>query len=321
MDRHNPTDQSYLKAQDYFSQEKGLNITDYRNERAFLEIQMPLKKGVVRAKSKRAINHLDIHWRNTPLLVKYMTAASTIKSRYNTRLPKWQQVRVARAIKLARTINLLPYTGFVKSYHKRPLLNIHTDIETTNLRKVDVYTGAIKLDQPSTQWNETKKPEAKDLDYLDRYDESIDLSSYNLTNYKFLTKEEDKLVKATRYANYLKEKSLNPEELTELKDIQKTHWMNFENANFENVSSEQTLEEDKKAYEEVLAKFKDISPIDFIETKIAESAYDFNRLKQLEDEGAAYTEEAKNWKKDDLLKELDNFKAEAGIKWNNSFRL
>lgn len=310
-----------MKPEDYFSQEKGLNIKDYRNERDYLEIQMPLKKGVIRAKSKRAINHLDIHWRNTPLLTKFVTAASTIKSRYNNRLPKWQQRRMADAIKLSRTINLMPYTGFIKSYHKKPLLNIHDDIETTNLRKVDVYTGAIKITQPTTKWSETKNVEAKDLDYLDKYDESIDISSYNLTNYKFLSKEEDKLVKASRYANYLKEKSLSPEELQELKNIQKTHWMLIENQNFETVSSEITLAEDKAAYEELLAKFKEISPVDFIETKIAESAYDFKRLSQLDTEASAFTKEVQDWKKDDLLQELEQLKAEAGIKWNNSFRL
>lgn len=312
---------SYQKPQDYFSQEKGITVSDYRNERAFLEIQMPLKKGVIRAKSKRAINHLDIHWRNTPLLVKFLTAASTIKSRYNNRLPKWQQRRMARAIKLSRTINLLPYTGFIKSHHKKPLLNIHDDIETTNLRRVDVYTGAIKLEQPSTQWKETKNVEAKDLDYLDRYDESIDLSSYNLTNYKFLSKEEDKLVKASRYANYLKEQSLSKEELSQLKDLQRTHWMLIENSNFETVSTSDTLADDKAAYEEVLSNFKEISPIDFIETKIAESAYDFKRLKQLDTEGVAFKQEVQSWNKDDLLKELEQFKAEAGIKWGNSFTL
>lgn len=298
-----------------------MNYSDYRNERDYLEIQMPLRKGVIRATTRRAINHLDIHWRNTPLLTKYVTAASTIKSRYNNRLPRWQQKRMTHAIKMARSINLLPYTGFIKSYHKRPLLNIHDDIETSNLKRVDVYTGAIKLEQPTTKWSETKNLTAADLDYLDRYDESIDLSSYNLTNYRFLSKEEDKLVKAARYANYLKEKSLKKEELDQLKDLLKTHWMHIENQNFENVSSEHTLEEDKAAYEEVTAKFKDISPTDFIETKIAESAFDFKRLSQLEEEGAAYNEEVADWKKDDLLKELDEFKAAAGIKWANSFKL
>lgn len=282
---------------------------------------MPLKKGYIRTKSKRAINHLDIHWRNTPLLIKYVTAASTIKSRYNTRLPKWQQKRMADAIKLARSMNLMPYTGFIKSYHKKPLLNIHDDIETTNLRKIDVYTGAIKLQQPTTKWSETKNVEAKDLDYLDQYDESIDISSYNLTNYKFLNKNEDKLIKASRYANYLKEKSLKKEELEQLKDLLKTHWMAIENQNFDNVSSSDTLEEDKKAYHEVLVSFKHISPIDFIETKIAESAFDYKRLNSLEVEGAAYEQESQNWRKDDLLKELEEFKSSAGIRWSNSFKL
>ena len=114
---------------------------------------MPLKRSVLRKGSKKAINHLDIHWRNTPLLTKFINSASMIKSRIQTRLPKWQQKRVAKAIVISRTMNLLPYFGFLKSYHKIPLRTAVEDIETSHLKRVDLETGAIKFVQPSTEWH------------------------------------------------------------------------------------------------------------------------------------------------------------------------
>lgn len=282
---------------------------------------MPIKRSIIRDTTKKPINHLDIHWRNTPLLSKYVTAASTIKSRFNTRLPKWQQRRMADAIKYSRRMNLMPYTGFMKSYHKRPLLSIHHDAEARTTQKIDIYTGGLKIDQPGTEWNENTKGYTQRLEDLDNYDETIDLSSYNLTNLRFLTKDQDKLVKATRYANYLKEQSLDPQELLTLKSEQKTYWMLFDNKNFEAVSTSETMTEDQTAYDDIVSRFDQLSPIDFIEARLAESALDFNRLEELNQESSSYNEEIRDMDKDELMDELENFKREAGIEWKNSFKL
>ncbi len=118
-----------------------------------------------------SVNHLDIHWRNTPLLVKYITAASTIKTRHNTGLSRIQQKQIARAVKRARILNLLPFTGFIKSHHKLALKTIHHDIELSNLRRVDIETGAIKLSQPKTDLSDERSIKNLDFERLNQYDE------------------------------------------------------------------------------------------------------------------------------------------------------
>lgn len=298
-----------------------MNIKDYRPEHSRNEIHMPYKRGVIRDNSKREINHLDIHWRNTPLLCKFMTAASTIKSRFNTRLPKWQQKRISHAIKLARKYNILPYTGFLKSYHKRPLLTIHQDIEATLTRKIDVFSGAIKVDQPTTEWKEKQKYYEEEFTSLKDFDENIDLSSYNLTNQKFLTREEDKLIKAAKYANYLKQQNLDPKLLEELKTELRSYWMATETTNLDPASTEDSLEEDKKAYEEIVSQFKNISPFNFIQAKIAESGFDYTKLEALNNEKLNVPADFKDQSKQDLLAELEEFKKETGITWKNTFKL
>lgn len=282
---------------------------------------MPYKRGVIRDNSKREINHLDIHWRNTALLCKFMTAASTIKTRFNTRLPKWQQKRVSNAIKLARKYNLIPSTGFLKSYHKKPLLTIQQDIESMVTRKIDVFTGAIKVDQPNTEWKEKNQYYEEEFTNLKNFKEDIDLSSYNLTNQKFLTKDEDKLIKAVRYANYLKEQSLNPKLLEELKTELRSFWMATETTNLDPASTKDSLEEDKKAYGEIVSKFNNISPFHFIQAKIAECGYDYNKLEALNSEQMTIPSDFKLQSKADLLQELEDFKKETGITWKNSFKL
>lgn len=171
MAMDNPVGEEYMKPQDYFSLEKGLNSKDYRNTRGFIEVGAPLRRGTIRRKSKKHINHLDIHWRNTALLCKFLSASSTIKTRIATCLPKWQQKRVSIAIKHARTLNLIPYTGFLKSFHKKSLKNIHDDLEHTHHQLVDIETGAVKISQPSTEWNETKMLSELEMGRFMKYNE------------------------------------------------------------------------------------------------------------------------------------------------------
>ena len=149
-----------------------MNPSDFKYPKGYREIPYPIRRGLIRLRTIRTINHLDIHWRNTPFLVKFMTAASTIKNRHNNGLNRTQQRQVANAIKRSRVLNLLPYTGFIRSHHKLALRDIHSDIELTNLRRVDLETGAIKIVQPSTEWNINSKIEDSSLEKLNKYDET-----------------------------------------------------------------------------------------------------------------------------------------------------
>lgn len=52
----------------------------------------------------RQVNWLDIHWRNTELLTKFMNNASKIRGRYQTRLATNQQRKIAKTIRQARNL-------------------------------------------------------------------------------------------------------------------------------------------------------------------------------------------------------------------------
>jgi ribosomal protein S18 len=214
---------------------------------------MPKRKGVVRKLFRRPINHLDIHWRNTALLTKFMTGTSTIRTRYSTGLPKWQQKKVANAIQNARKMNLIPYAGFMKSYHKSSLKSIHDDIENTTIKRVDLETGAVKLVQPTTTWKEHREYTNEEFARLDHYNEEVDVSSYNLSNYTFLTKDQQSVIQAQRYANYVKEQKLKAggiDPKTYQQRYEQDH-ASIDNLALVNMSTADTLEEDKKSYEAV----------------------------------------------------------------------
>lgn len=68
-----------------------------------------------------------------------------------------------------------------------------------------------------------------------------------------MTEEEDLLVRASKYANYLKEKQLEKEgmDINSLRGLRKGLYAEIENTNFDTVSSEATLDSDKAAYERI----------------------------------------------------------------------
>lgn len=214
---------------------------------------MPARKGVIRKLYRRPVNHLDIHWRNTALLTQYLNSAGAIRSRYSTGLPKWQQKKLTIAIKNSRTLNLIPHAGFIKSFHRKSLKSIHDDIENTTIKRVDLETGAVKMVQPNTAWNEARQYSNEEFAKLDFYNEDVDVSSYNLSNYTFLTRDQESVIQAQRYANYLKQQKLQAAGV-DVKALQQQYdaeHASVENLSLVNISTQETLEEDKQAYEKV----------------------------------------------------------------------
>lgn len=51
----------------------------------------------------------DLHYKNIDMLLKFVSASGRIKPRRQTRLPPRLQSRVARAVKMARQMALIPY--------------------------------------------------------------------------------------------------------------------------------------------------------------------------------------------------------------------
>ena len=74
-----------------------------------------------------------------------------------------------------------------------------------------------------------------------------------MTNSSKVTEEEDLLVRASKYANYLKEKQLESEgiDVNSLRGLRKSLYADLENSSFEDVSNQATLQADKDAYEKI----------------------------------------------------------------------
>lgn len=70
-----------------------------------------------------------MHWRNPAYLAKFLTNHSTIKRRKFTKLSAADQKNVARVIKQARSLNILPDYTYLKSYHKKPLKSLQEDLD------------------------------------------------------------------------------------------------------------------------------------------------------------------------------------------------
>jgi hypothetical protein len=69
---------------------------------------------------------------------------------------------------------------------------------------------------------------------------------------------------------------------------------------------------------------KKLNPRYFLDGKLAESAYDYERLEQLVEEDKLLKKERKstaNKSTAELLAELDMLKKEVGISWANSFSI
>lgn len=103
-------------------------------------------KPILKAKINSEESHLDqsqIHWRNTPLLTRYMTPHSTIKSHKLTGLDKQSQNKVAKVIRQARSLNVLPSYQFLRSFHKKPLKSLDEDFDQEEQIVVDIRSGTI----------------------------------------------------------------------------------------------------------------------------------------------------------------------------------
>jgi hypothetical protein len=72
-----------------------------------------------------------------------------------------------------------------------------------------------------------------------------------------LTNEQELIFKSARYANYLKviEAKNNGVKVEEIQNKMKAFYAEIQNANMQIISTEETLEEDKAAYETIRASF------------------------------------------------------------------
>lgn len=140
-----------LEPQAYFSHERGIDWQDYR-ERDYIHVKVPLNKGIIRNNDIEEINLMDLHWRNTALLTQFVNSCCFIQTPVQNRLPQIQQKKVAKVIKHARQMKLLPYRSYIRAHHKISLRSLEEDIQDSMRRKVDLELGSLVVEEPKTEW-------------------------------------------------------------------------------------------------------------------------------------------------------------------------
>jgi small subunit ribosomal protein S18 len=91
------------------------------------------------------IKKKDISWKNVPLLIKFVNEVGQIMNKYQTRLPTPIQRKVAKTIKHARNMGLLPFCNYIKPQDKLPLTSVLTNFYESTVKVVDKQTGRINI--------------------------------------------------------------------------------------------------------------------------------------------------------------------------------
>jgi hypothetical protein len=77
-----------MKSQDYFSQEKGVSTSDYRDQRKFMEVLTPLKKGVIRDTTTGETQHFYL----SMLQLQALSKVDSIQGCLNGSRNEWQML-------------------------------------------------------------------------------------------------------------------------------------------------------------------------------------------------------------------------------------
>ena len=100
----------------------------------------------------KTIQKKDIHWKNLPLLARFLNEGGKMMNKYQTRLPGDIHKKLSRVIKHARHMGLLPNTDFIKPFHKVPFTSMYNEFADDVAKVVDKKTGIIKIiHQPTLQ--------------------------------------------------------------------------------------------------------------------------------------------------------------------------
>jgi ribosomal protein S18 len=116
-------------------------------------INPPLMRAEARKKFMiKTIQKKDIHWKNLPLLARFLNEGGKMMNKYQTRLPGDIHKKLSRVIKHARHMGLLPNTDFIKPFHKVPFTSMYNEFADDVAKVVDKKTGIIKIiHQPTLQ--------------------------------------------------------------------------------------------------------------------------------------------------------------------------
>jgi ribosomal protein S18 len=176
----------FQEVNDFFSQKKAPTKDDYQNFDSFEKLR-PKRMQTYRIKPKYHIRDAalkidpnDIHWRNTEMLVNYMTPSGLIKHRMNSRLPSLVHKKVRREITKARKFALLPEIGFLKPHHKLSLKSLAEDLTLDANMQIDLETGGLQSHQTDSTYDYQRDHYTISLENHDLYMD--DISGDNINN-------------------------------------------------------------------------------------------------------------------------------------------
>jgi ribosomal protein S18 len=115
----------------------------------------------------RTIKKSDIEWRNLPLLCRFLNEGGKLMNKYQTRLPTAIHRKLARTVKHARNMGLLPFVDLIKPSDKVPFTSVYNEFVEDTAKVVDKRTGLIKI---------IHLPSLKDKQTYANFDTSIDAS-------------------------------------------------------------------------------------------------------------------------------------------------
>ena len=121
-------------------------------------INRPLSRAQLRRKYMRKINKVDINWKDTAFLAKFMNDTGKILNKYQSRLPSAVHRKVAKTIKRLRDMELVAHVGMLKPTDKIPVGSFIEDMEEMHRKTIDPVTGRMFL-KHSLQDELSKKEE------------------------------------------------------------------------------------------------------------------------------------------------------------------
>ena len=136
------TDDAYYYKSNYNNKIK-LHL-NYLETKPVSLIQRPMSRSEKRKKFMiRNISINDLHWKNLPLMSKFINDVGGILSRYQSRLPFQLHKRATKVIKHLRCLGLFPAHDKCRPTDKIPFKSIHSEFIEDMTKKVDPISGKI----------------------------------------------------------------------------------------------------------------------------------------------------------------------------------
>ena len=213
----------------------------------------------------RTLRKKDINWKNLPFLVKFLNEAGKLMNRYQTRLPTNVHRKLAKSVKHARHLGLLPYVDYIRGFDKLPLTSTYNDFIDNVSTVIDKRTGLIKhIHQPTLE---------------DKFTYS------NFENSTEALKVQSEKILAEKFKNCLK---VEKQDVPITPDFDQRELLRAQNFSLKKNKGEKEIEGDledpneKNAYENVSENIKkNFNSSSLLDFYLSEKSYNYSSVKNI----------------------------------------